>query len=485
MGNVSLSPIPALALVIAVCYDTGMSYDLIVIGGGPAGYVGAIRAAQLGKNVLCVERDRMGGTCLNRGCIPTKALLKNGEVYHTMAHRAAEFGISTGELSVDWSKVISRAQGISERLSNGISFLFRKNKVVSATGEARITAPGKVEITAADGSVRTETATNILIATGARTREVPAFPFNGTTIIGSTEALRLSERPESMLVIGSGAIGTELSYIYHSFGTKVTLVEAQPRLLPNEDDDVSAAVERSLRAQGITCHTGATVQSITDREGQGVIATLTTADGKTQEISAAVCLVAIGVVPVIPEAPGLELTERGFIGTDEHYRTNLKGVYAAGDCIGGIMLAHTASYEAAQAVEGMFNADYTPKHPLHVPGCTYCHPQVASIGKRERELKEAGVAYKVGKFPFQAIGRSVTEGNTEGFVKLLFGTEYGELLGAHIVGENATELIATPGLALTGEMTDEDLDAMIYAHPTLAEALHEAVLAADGKAIHA
>ena len=475
----------ALARGEGLGYNGGMSYDLIVIGGGPAGYVGAIRAAQMGKSVLCVERERMGGTCLNRGCIPTKALLKNGEVYATMAQRAAEFGISTGQLTLDWGKVMARAQDISKRLSDGIAFLFRKHKIASAAGEARITAPGKVSITAADGSVTQAEAANILIATGARTREVPAFPFNGRTIIGSTEALKLPQRPESMLVIGSGAIGTEISYIYHSFGTRVTLIEAQPRLLPNEDDEVSAAVERSLRGQGITCHTGAVVQSLAENEQGGVTATLSTADGGTQTLTADVCLVAVGVVPVVPEAPGLELTERGFIRTDDHYRTNLSGVYAAGDCIGGIMLAHTASYEAVQAVEGMFREDYLPKHPVYVPGCTYCHPQVASIGKRERELKEAGVAYKVGKFPFQAIGRAVTEGNTEGFVKLLFGAEHGELLGAHLVGENATELVAVPGLALTGEMTDEDLDAMIYAHPTLAEALHEAVLAADGKAIHA
>lgn len=462
-----------------------MSYDLIVIGGGPAGYVGAIRAAQLGKSVLCVERDRMGGTCLNRGCIPTKALLKNAEVYHTMAHRAEEFGIRTGELSLDWAQVIERSLSISKRLSDGISFLFRKNRVATCAGEARIAAPGKVEICTADGGIRTETAAHILIATGARTREVPAFPFNGTTIIGSTEALRLPFLPKSMIVIGSGAIGTELSYIYHSFGTAVTLIEAQPRLLPNEDDDISAAAERSLRGQGITCYTGAVVQSLTDNDGASVTAVLTTADGCQENITADICLVAVGVVPVIPEAPGLELTERGFIKTDDRYCTNLRGVYAVGDCTGGIMLAHTASYEAAQAVEGMFREDYIPKHPVHVPGCTYCHPQVASIGKRERELKEAGTAYKVGKFPFQAIGRAATEGTGEGFVKLLFGKEYGELLGAHIIGENATELIAVPGLALTGEMTDEDLDAMIYAHPTLAEALHEAVLAADGVAIHA
>ncbi len=461
-----------------------MGYDLIVIGGGPAGYVGAIRAAQLGKRVACVEKERVGGVCLNWGCIPTKALLKNGEVYNTLARRAGEFGIATQGLTVDWSAVIARSRQISERLSNGIAFLFKKNKVDSISGEARIVAPGKVEITAADGTATVLEGTNILIATGARTREVPAFPFNGKTIIGSKDALVLPTLPQSMIVIGSGAIGTELSYVYHCFGTKITLVEALPRILPHEDDDVCTAMERAFKKQGITCMAGAKVESLHDN-GDSVTATITAKTGKVQEVTADVCLVAIGVVPVVPEATGLELTERGFIKVDERYQTNLKGVYAAGDCIGGIMLAHTASFEAEQAVEGMFDATHTPRHPSLAPGCTYCHPQVASIGKRERELKEAGVEYKVGKFPFQAIGRAVAAGETEGFVKLLFGKEHGELLGAHIMGDNATELIAHPELAISSELTDEDLNAMVYAHPTMAEAIHEAVLAADGRAIHA
>ena len=461
-----------------------MSYDLIVIGGGPAGYVGAIRAAQLGKRVVCVERERVGGTCLNWGCIPTKALLKNGEVYNTINKRAAEFGIATEGLSVDWETVIGRSRQISDRLSAGIAFLFKKNKIESVVGEAGIPGPGKVEVTAADGTVTTLEAPQILIATGARTREVPVFPFNGKTIIGSKDALVMKKRPESMIVIGSGAIGSELSYVYHCFGTKVTLVEALPRILPNEDDDVSQAVERSFKKQGITCMAGAKVDALKDN-GDSVTATITTRNGKVQEITADVCLVAIGVVPVVPNANGLELTERGFIKVNERYETSIKGVYAVGDCIGGIMLAHTASYEAEQAVEGMYVEGHTPKQALIVPGCTYCHPQVASVGKRERELKAAGVEYKVGKFPFQAIGRAVAGGDTEGFVKLLFGKENGELLGAHIVGDNATELLTAPELALNSELTDADLNAMIYAHPTLSEAIHEAVLAADGRAIHA
>lgn len=461
-----------------------MSYDLIVIGGGPAGYVGAIRAAQLGKKVVCVERDRVGGTCLNWGCIPTKALLRNAELYNTMAKRSAEFGITTGGLSVDWSAVIGRSRQVSERLSNGIVFLFKKNKIEHICGEARVLGSGKVEVTAADGVVSVLEGTNILIATGARTREVPVFPFNGKTIIGSKDALVLSKRPESMIVIGSGAIGSELSYVYHCFGTKITLVEALPRILPNEDDEVCTAMERSFKKQGITCMAGAKVESLKDN-GDSVTATVTAKNGKVQEITADVCLVAVGVVPVVPQAEGLKLTERGFIEVNERYETSIKGVYAAGDCIGGIMLAHTASFEAEQAVEGMFDPSHTPQHPAVVPGCTYCHPQVASVGKRERQLKEEGVEYKVGKFSFQAIGKAVAAGETEGFVKLLFGKENGELLGAHIVGDGATELLTAPELAMNSELTEADLNAMIYAHPTLSEAIHEAVLAADGRAIHA
>ena len=473
-----------IATRVQMRYHEGMKYDLIVIGGGPAGYVGAIRAAQLGKSVICIEKERLGGTCLNWGCIPTKALLKNAEVYNTMAKHAAEFGISCGDVSVDWPAVIARSRGISVRLSNGIAFLFKKNKITGMTGTARITAPGKVLVTAEDGTVTEVEGENILIATGARTREVPAFPFNGKTIIGSKDALVMEKLPESMIVIGSGAIGTEFSYVYHSFGTKITLVEALPRILPNEDNDVCTAIERSFKKQGITCMAGAKVDSLKDN-GDSVTATITAKNGKVQEVTADVCLVSIGVVPVVPEAEGLELTERGFIKVDDNYRTNISGVYAVGDCIGGIMLAHTASFEAEQAVEGMFVEGHAPQQATLVPGCTYCHPQVASVGKRERELKDAGVEYTVGKFAFQAIGKAVASGETEGFVKLIFGKEHGELLGAHMVGECATEMIAHPELAMSSELTLEDLNSMIYAHPTLSEAIHEAVLAAEGRAIHA
>lgn len=484
-----MTKIPAFACALALPewgamgYNAAMSYDLVVIGGGPAGYVGAIRAAQMGKSVLCVERERVGGVCLNWGCIPTKALLKSEEVYALAAHRAAEFGISAGAVKADWSAVVARSRKVSERLSNGVQFLFKKNKVASLTGVARIVAPGKVEVALPDGEVRTVEGSHILIATGARTREVPAFPFNGRTIIGSKDALVLPRLPESMIVIGSGAIGCELSHLYHGFGSKVTLIEAMDRLLPHEDDDVSAAMERSFRNRGIVCMPGVRVECLKDH-GDGVTAVVTAKNGQPTEVTAEVCLVAIGVVPVVPEANGLALDERGFVKVDERYQTSMRGVYAAGDCIGGVMLAHAASYEAVQAVQGMFDANYTPRRALGVPSCTYCRPQVASVGKRERELKAEGTPYKVGKFPFQAIGKAVAAGETEGFVKLLFGREHGELLGAHIVGEGATELVATPGLALSGELTDADMEAMVYAHPTFSEAIHEAVLAADGVALH-
>lgn len=461
-----------------------MQYDLIVIGGGPAGYVGAIRAAQLGKSVVCVERDRVGGTCLNWGCIPTKALLKNAEVYQTVTARAKEFGLSVEGVSVDWSEVIGRSRKVSDRLAGGVGFLFKKNKVDSVNGDASIIAPGKVEVKAADGTSSVLEGKNILISTGCVTRTVPSLPLNGTTIIGSKEAMVLEKRPESMIVIGSGAIGTEFSYVYNSFGTKVTLIEALPRILPNEDDDACLTLERAFKKQGIKVMTGASVQSIVETCDGQVTAKVKNAKGQEEDITADICLVAIGVKPVVPAANGLELTDKGFIKVNDRYATSIPGVYAAGDVIGGVLLAHTATYEAVQAVKGMFNPSYQPKPVGFFPSCTYCNPQVASVGKTERALKEAGVEYKVGKFPFQAIGKAVAAGEPEGFVKTLYGAKHGELLGAHIVGPDATELIATLSVSLQAELTDEDIHATIFAHPTLSEAIHESMLASEGIAIH-
>jgi len=459
-----------------------MAYDLIVIGGGPAGYVAAIRAAQLGKSVVCVEADRAGGTCLNWGCIPTKALLKNAELYHTLTHKAAEFGLKIEGLSYDWSAVIGRSRKVSERLAGGIEFLFKKNKVEYIRGVGSLEGGGKVGVKAADGSTRTLEGVNILIATGCKSRGLPSLPFNGTSVIGSKEAMVLPKQPKEMIIIGAGAIGVEFAYIYNSFGTKVTVVEMLPRMLPVEDDEVGDALEKSFIKQGIRCLTNTKVTATADKGDRVEV----TVEGpkETGVISADVCLIAIGVQPVLPGGEQPALSERGYINVDERYQTSIPGVYAAGDITGPPWLAHTASFEAVQAIEGLFLEGHTPRKITNFPGCTYCHPQVASVGMTERALKEAGIEYKVGKIPFVAIGKAIASGEPEGFAKLLFGKQHGELLGAHIIGENATELIAEMGLALDQELTAEDIHATIHAHPTMSEVIHEATLAADGHAIH-
>ncbi|MEK7954150.1 dihydrolipoyl dehydrogenase [Luteolibacter soli] len=461
-----------------------MAYDLIVIGGGPAGYVAAIRAAQLGKKVACVEADRAGGTCLNWGCIPTKALLKNAELFHTLSHRAKEFGFSFDNLQYDWSAVIGRSRTVSNKLAGGIEFLFKKNKVDYIRGFGAITAPGKVEVTAADGSKSSVEATNIIIATGAKSRPLPPLPFNGTTVIGSKEAMVLEKQPKSMIIIGAGAIGVEFAYIYNSFGTKVTVVEMLPRLVPVEDDEVGDALEKSFTKQGIRCLVN---HKITKTEDKGTHVEVTVEGAKeTGTLSADVVLVAIGVLPVLTGPGGLqpELTDRGFIKVGDRYETSIPGVYAIGDVSGPPLLAHTASFEAIQCVEGLYVDGHTPRKVTVFPGCTYCHPQVASVGKTERALKEEGVEYTVGKIPFVAIGKAIASGEPDGFAKLLYGKKHGELLGAHIIGENATELIAEMGLALDQELTAEEIHATIHAHPTMSEVIHEATLAAEGHAIH-
>lgn len=457
------------------------SYDLIVIGGGPAGYVGAIRGAQLGKKVACVEIERAGGTCLNWGCIPTKALLKNAELYQTLTKKAKEFGLSFDNLQYDWSTVIDRSRKVSSRLAGGIEFLFKKNKVDYIRGAGSVLGDGKVEVTAADGTKQVIESKNIIIATGCKSRELPPLPFNGKSVISSKEAMILEKQPKEMLIIGAGAIGVEFAYIYNAFGTKVTIIEMQPNLLPVEDDDIGAEITKSFKKQGINCLTNAKVVETQDN-GDSVSLTVETASGQ-QTLSADVCLVAIGVAPVLPGGLQPEL-DRGFIKIGDRYETSISGVYAIGDISGPPWLAHTASFEAIQCVEGLFVDGHTPRKVGNFPGCTYAHPQVASVGKTERALKEEGIDYKVGNFPYAAIGKAQAAGDTEGFVKLLFGKEHGELLGAHIIGENATELIAEMGLALEMECTTEEIHSTIHAHPTLAEAIHEATLDADGHAIH-
>ncbi len=457
-----------------------MNYDLIVIGGGPAGYVAAIRGAQLGKKVACVENDRAGGTCLNWGCIPTKALLKNAELYHTLTHRAAEFGLKIEGVSYDWDKVIGRSRKVSDQLCKGIEFLFKKNKVDYLRGTGDITAPGKVEVTDADGKKTSYDSAKILVATGAKSRPMPGLPFNGKTVIGSREAMTLPEQPKEILIVGAGAIGIEFAYFFNAYGTKVTVLEMQDRVLPVEDDEVSDLLAKSLTKQGIRLLTGTKVVQASE-DGDKV--TLKVEGAANETLEAEKCLVAIGVAPVLPGGIELKLSEKGWLQTDANYQTNVPGIYGAGDIIGPPWLAHVASYEAIQAVEGMFGK-IKPKKVTVFPGCTYCHPQVASIGLTEREVKAKGLKYKVGKFPYAASGKALAVGEPEGFVKMLYAEPHGEILGAHIIGAEATEMIAEIGVAMTLEATRDEIEATIHAHPTLAEMLHEATGVALGHPIH-
>jgi len=455
-------------------------YDLVVIGGGPAGYVGAIRAGQLGKKVAVVEMDRAGGTCLNWGCIPTKSLLKNAEVFSQLKHHASDFGIKVEGLSFDWSKIIGRSRKVADRLAGGIEMLFKKNKVDYIRGTASIPKAGTVSVTAADGKTSELAADRILVATGVVTRPMPGLPFNGQTVIGSKQAMVLEKQPEDIIIVGAGAIGIEFAYFFNAFGTKVTVVEMMPNILPVEDTEVSVALEKSLSKQGIKLLTGTKVEKATVG-GRGVQLEVS---GKAKEtLEACAALIAIGVSPLLPGGVQLATDEKGWIKTDDNYETSVKGVFAAGDIIGPPWLAHVASFEAVQAVEGMFGVA-KPRKVSVFPGCTYCQPQVASVGLTERAAKEKGLKFKVGKFPFLASGKALAVGESDGFVKLVVGEPNGEILGAHIIGADATEMIAELGLAVSLEATTDELISTIHAHPTLSESVHEAAHAAHGHAIH-
>ena len=456
------------------------SYDLIVIGGGPAGYVGAIRAAQLGKKVACVEMDRAGGTCLNWGCIPTKSLLKNAELYRLLNGHADDFGLKFDNLSYDWEKVIGRSRNVSDRLAGGIEFLFKKNKIDYIRGKASLAGNGKIDVEAKDGEKSTIQGENILICTGCVSKELPPLPVNGKSVISSKEAMVLKNQPKEIIIIGAGAIGIEFAYFFNAFGTKVTVVEMLPNILPVEDEEVSKTLEKSFKKQGINVLTNTKVVETKDN---GDSVEITVEGKKTETLTADVCLVAIGVSPVVPSGKEIR-SDRGFIVVDERYQTSIPKVYAAGDITGPPWLAHTAFYEAVQAVDGMFVPGHQPKKVDVFPGCTYCQPQVASVGLTEKAAKEKGIEYKVGKFPFQASGKAQAVGETDGFVKLLFGEEHGEIIGAHIIGSEATEMIAELGLGITLEATYEDIEATIHAHPTLTEAIHEATGVAYGHAVH-
>jgi dihydrolipoamide dehydrogenase len=455
-------------------------YDLVVVGGGPAGYVGAIRAAQLGKSVAVVEMERAGGTCLNWGCIPTKSLLKNAEVMQLIGKHAGDFGISVDNVRFDWGKVIGRSRKVSDRLAGGIEMLFKKNKIDLISGTGSVPEAGVVEVAGADGKAAAVKAKNILVATGVRSREMPGLPCDGEKVINSRQAMVLENQPEDIIIIGAGAIGVEFAYFFNAFGTKVTLVEMMPHILPVEDTEVGIALEKSLAKQGIRLLTGAKVEKA-QVGAQGVNLKVS---GKTQEsLDAGLVLVAIGVSPLLPGGVELARDEKGWVKVNDSYETSVKGVYAAGDLIGPPWLAHVASFEAVQAVEGMFGVS-KPRKVAVFPGCTYCQPQVASVGLTERAAKEKGLEFSVGKFPFLASGKALAVGESEGFVKLIIGKKHGEILGAHIIGADATEMIAELGLAITMEATADELIGTIHAHPTLSESVHEAAHAASGHAIH-
>ena len=509
-------------------------FDIVVIGGGPAGYVGAIRAAQLGYNVACVERSKLGGVCLNWGCIPSKALLTNAELMEKLAHREI-WGLKIGsDIGVEWDTVIGRSRDVANKLNNGIAYLFKKNKITHIQANAKILSgrkggqPCRVEIsectvqdelTIAPATIgkatETITADNIIIATGSVARDLPGAPYDGDKIWGAREAMFNKEQPKKLIVVGSGAIGMEFGYFYHCFGTEVTVIEMMDRILPVEDNDVSKAMEKHYKKKkGFDIKTG-TITTKVEKTKAGVKVTVAPfKDGKADESKAEVLeadrvLVAIGVKGrtdgLCDDSLGLEIV-KDHIKTDYipnnpetdavyDYKTNIDGLYAVGDVIGPPWLAHVASEEAILCVERIaFRAGKLDHEPIPmdysvIPGCTYCQPQVASVGQTEQALKanglKKGTDYEVGKFPFSALGKAIAGAHTEGFVKIIKGLPHGEILGAHIMGDQATELIGEMSLARRLEATTEDLVNTVHAHPTMYEGLHEAALDAEGRVIHA
>ncbi len=461
-----------------------MNYDLIVIGSGPGGYVAAIRASQLGLKAAVVERENLGGICLNWGCIPTKALLKSAQVVEYLKH-ADEYGVNVDGFNADFDKIVKRSRGVADGMSKGVQFLMKKNKIDVIEGHGTILSKGKVEVKAADGSKKVVEAKHIIIATGARSRELPNIKQDGKKVIGYREALTLPTQPKSMVVIGSGAIGTEFSYFYNTLGTKVTLVEYLPNILPLEDEETSKTMEKLLAKQGIEIKTNASVEKV-DTSGKNCKVTIKTAKG-VEEVECEIVLSAAGIVANI-ENLGLEnngvKTDKGKVLVDDFYQTNVPGIYAIGDVIPGPALAHLASHEAIVCVEKIAGKNPHAIDYTNIPGCTYCQPEVASVGFTEKAAKEKGYEIKVGKFPFSASGKASAAGAKDGFVKLIFDAKYGELLGAHMVGANVTEMIAECVMARKLETTGHEIITAVHPHPTMSEAVMEAAAAAYGEVIH-
>ena len=462
-----------------------MNYDVLIIGSGPGGYVAAIRAAQLGLKVGVIEKENLGGICLNWGCIPTKSLLKSAEAYQYAQH-AAEYGVSiTGEIKPDFSAMITRSRGVAEGMSKGIQFLFKKNKIEAINGFGKLTGKGLVEVTSEDGEKTSYSAKHIILATGARSKELPNLKQDGKKIIGYRQAMTLPKQPQSMVVVGSGAIGSEFAYFYQSIGTQVTLVEFLPNVVPNEDEEVSKTLERSFKKMKMKVMVASSVESV-DTSGDVCQVTVKTKKGE-EKIEAEVVLSAVGIAPNIEniglEEMGIEL-EKGKIKVDDYYRTNVEGVYAIGDIVHGPALAHVASAEGIACVEKIAGLNPQPVDYSNIPGCTYTSPEVSSVGMTEKMAKEAGYEIKVGKFPFTASGKASASGKKDGFVKLIFDAKYGELLGAHMIGGNVTEMIAELVVAKRLEITGHELIKSIHPHPTMSEAIMEAAAAAYDEVIH-
>jgi dihydrolipoamide dehydrogenase len=462
-----------------------MKYDVLVIGSGPGGYVAAIRASQLGLKTAVVEKESLGGICLNWGCIPTKSLLKSAQVFEYLNH-AEDYGIVIdGKAKADFGKVVQRSRTVADGMSKGIQYLFKKNKIEVINGTGKLKAKGVLTVTDNDGKTKDVEASHIILATGARSRELPNLKKDGKKIIGYRKAMTLDKLPESMVVVGSGAIGSEFAYFYATMGTKVTLVEFLPNVVPLEDEEVSKQLERSFKKLGMKVMTSSSVEKV-DTSGKKCKVTIKTKKGE-ETAEADIVLSAVGITPNI-ENIGLEelkvKTDKGKVVVDEFYRTNVEGVYAIGDIVEGQALAHVASAEGIVCVEKIAGHKPQPVDYANIPGCTYTSPEVASVGMTEKAAKEAGYAVKVGKFPFSASGKAAAAGAKDGFVKLIFDEKYGELLGAHMIGANVTEMIAELVVARKLETTGEEIIKAVHPHPTMSEAIMEAAAAAYGEVIH-
>ena len=461
-------------------------YDLVVVGAGPGGYVAAIRAAQLGLNVACVEEDKLGGVCLNTGCIPTKALLTSAALVNELRD-AERHGITFSRMNTDFGPAQERSRAVADQLSKGVGFLFKKNKITHIEGRGRLLSKGSVEVTSTDGAKRTLAAKHVMIATGSRPKSLPMLPIDEETIWSSTGALFQKSAPKSLAVIGAGAVGMEFADVFSAYGSEVTVIEALDRVLPVEDKDCSAVVARSFKKRGINIFTSAMVQGA-EVSDTGVTLTFKDKAGVEQTLQVERVLSAVGRAPNTEDlgldSVDVELDERGFIKVDDQLRTNVAGVYALGDVAGHQLLAHKAMHEGVVCAEHIAGQGHHTVNYDNVPNCTYCHPEVASVGLTEEQAKAAGHDIEVGKFPWVGNGRALTGGHTEGFVKVIRDTKYSEILGAHIVGPSATELIGEFVVGRHLESTMEEMDRAMHPHPTLSEAIGEGALAALGRALH-